>query len=112
MSSEPLRTAELIRFGENFELDLRAYELRRGGRSLKLEPIPMALLVLLIEHKGVLVTRDQIVERVWDQHFDGGTNVVNVYINYLRSKIDVPGQLSLIRTVRGLGFALVPPEGK
>ena len=50
------------------------------------------------------------MEHVWDQHFDGGTNVVNVYINYLRAKIDAPDEPSLIRTVRGVGFALVPPE--
>jgi DNA-binding response OmpR family regulator len=50
------------------------------------------------------------VEHVWNQHFDGGTNVVNVYINYLRSKIDQPNAPSLIRTVRGVGFALVAVE--
>ncbi|MGH7972016.1 MAG: winged helix-turn-helix domain-containing protein [Limisphaerales bacterium] len=53
-----------------------------------------------------------MVERVWDQHFDGGTNVVNVYINYLRAKIDQPGQPSLIRTMRGIGFALAPLEAE
>ncbi|HEX8796989.1 MAG TPA: winged helix-turn-helix domain-containing protein, partial [Terriglobales bacterium] len=54
-----------IQFGEDFNLDLRAYELRRRGRILKLERIPMELLLLLIERRGQLVTREQIIERIW-----------------------------------------------
>ena len=52
------------------------------------------------------VSKMAIVEHVWDQHFDSQTNVVNVYVNYLRKKIDLPGLKPLLRTVRGVGFAL------
>lgn len=94
------------------ELDLMARSVRRGTETIELTNREFALLELLAQSSPRTVSKSAIVERVWDQHFDGGTNVVNVYINYLRSKIDPPGQPSLIRTVRGIGFALAPPEGK
>src|SRR5277367_3046555 len=65
MAADPVRIAYQIRFGEDFELDLRSYELRRAGRVRKMERIPKELLILLIEKKGQLVTRDEIVERIW-----------------------------------------------
>ena len=106
-----LLTAELIRFGEDFELDLRAYELRRGGRSLRLEPIPMGLLVLLVERRGVLVTRDQIVERVWDKnvYFDTD-NSINSAVRKLRQALkDDPDRPKFILTVTGKGYRFVAP---
>src|SRR5579872_559727 len=57
--------AEVVRFGNDLELDPQAYELRRSGRPLKLERIPLELLFLLVERKGQLVTRDEIIEKVW-----------------------------------------------
>ncbi len=65
MASHPVKTPDQIRFGEDYEVDLRSYELRRAGRPLKLERIPMELLLLLTEERGQLVTRDQIIERIW-----------------------------------------------
>jgi len=111
VGSEPLRTSELIRFGGDFELDLRAYELRRGGRSLKLEPIPMGLLVLLIERRGELVTRDQIIERVWgkDVYFDTD-NSINSAVRKLRQALrDDPERAKFILTVTGKGYRFVAP---
>jgi DNA-binding response OmpR family regulator len=96
----------------NLELDLVARSVRRGTENIELTNREFALLELLAQSAPRTVSKSAIVERVWDQRFDGGTNVVNVYINYLRSKIDQPGQPSLIHTVRGIGFALVPPEDK
>jgi DNA-binding winged helix-turn-helix (wHTH) protein len=64
VASEPVRLSDSIQFGDGFALDLRTYELRRAGRVLKLERIPMELLLLLIEERGQLVTRDQIILRV------------------------------------------------
>lgn len=65
MASDPIKTADHLLLGGEFVLDLRTYELRRGDRTLKLERIPMEVLLLLVEDKGQLVTRDRIVERVW-----------------------------------------------
>ncbi len=100
---------QVIRVAD-LELDLLARSVRRGAEDIELTNREFALLELLAQSSPRTVSKSAIVERVWDQHFDGGTNVVNVYINYLRSKIDPPGQPSLIRTVRGIGFALAPRE--
>jgi len=111
VASEPVRITDPIRFGEDFELDLRAYELRRGGRSLKLEPIPMALLVLLVERKGELVTRDQIIERVWgkDVFFDTD-NGINSAVRKLRQALrDDPEHPRFVFTVSGKGYRFLAP---
>jgi DNA-binding response OmpR family regulator len=101
--SQVLRVSDL-------ELDLLARTVRRGGRMIELTNREFVLLEFLAQASPKTVSKTAIVEHVWDQHFDGGTNVVNVYINYLRSKLDRAGEPSLIRTVRGVGFALAPPE--
>lgn len=103
--SQLLRVADL-------EMDLVARMVRRGDRRIDLTNREFALLEFLAQASPKTVSKTAIVEHVWDQHFDGGTNVINVYVNYLRSKIDRPGESSLIRTVRGVGFALVPPDMK
>ncbi len=103
--------SQVLRVGE-LELDLLARTARRGTEQIELTNREFALLELLAQSSPRTVSKSAIIERVWDQHFDGGTNVVNVYINYLRSKLDRPGRPSLIRTVRGIGFALAPGEAK
>ena len=65
MASTPVREQQSIRFGEGCELDLRPRRLRRGSHVLKLERIPLEILVLLVERKDEIVTRDEIVSRVW-----------------------------------------------
>lgn len=92
----------------DLEMDLISRTVKRGARLIELTNREFALLEFLAQASPKTVAKTAIVEHVWDQHFDGGTNVVNVYINYLRAKIDLPDEPSLIRTVRGVGFALVP----
>jgi DNA-binding response OmpR family regulator len=99
----------ILRVGD-LEMDLVSHTVKRGTRAIELTNREFALLEFLAQASPKTVTKTAIVEHVWDQHFDGGTNVVNVYVNYLRAKIDLPDEPSLIRTVRGVGFALVPPE--
>jgi two-component system copper resistance phosphate regulon response regulator CusR len=94
-----LRVADL-------ELDLVSHEARRGGVVIELTRREFALLEFLFSASPKAVSKAAIVEHVWDQHFDSETNVVNVYINMLRRKIDPPGQTPLLHTVRGVGFAL------
>lgn len=65
MASQPVEAEEPIRIGGDFELDVRVRRLRRGNRVVKLERIPLEILVLLLQHRGEIVTRDQIVSRVW-----------------------------------------------
>lgn len=94
-----LRVADL-------ELDLLARTATRAGIEITLTNREFALLELLMTSSPKPVSKTAIIEHVWDQHFDSGTNVVNVYINYLRAKIDQPGLVSLIQTIRGVGYAL------
>jgi DNA-binding response OmpR family regulator len=96
---ETMRVADL-------ELDLLARTARRGGEEIALTKREFALLELLMTSSPKPVSKTAIIEHVWDQHFDSGTNVVNVYVNYLRAKIDRPGVAPLIQTIRGVGFAL------
>lgn len=90
----------------DLELDLIARMAWRAGESVALTNREFALLELLMTASPKPVSKTAIVEHVWDQHFDSGTNVVNVYVKYLRQKIDRPGLPALIQTVRGVGFAI------
>jgi DNA-binding response OmpR family regulator len=94
-----LRVADL-------EIDLRARVARRAGQEIPLTNREFALLEVLAEASPRPVSKATLVERVWDQHFDSGTNVLNVYVNYLRKKVDLPGCPPLLQTLRGIGFAL------
>lgn len=82
----------------------------RAGKPVELHGREFALLEYLMQSPGRVLTRAQITERVWDYHFDTGTNVVDVYIQRLRKKIDDGFEAKLIHTVRGVGYALRPPE--
>ena len=109
MSTEPVRVAETIRLGEEFELDLRAYELRRSGRPLKLERIPMELLLFLVRQSGQLVTRDQIVTHIWgkDVYLDAD-NSINAAIRKIRQVLrDDPEHPRFIQTITGRGYRLI-----
>ncbi|MGA0845109.1 MAG: response regulator transcription factor [Luteolibacter sp.] len=83
---------------------------QRGGRLITLTNREFALLETLAESSPRPVSKTSLVDRVWDQYFDPSSNVVNVYVNYLRKKIDLPGFKPLIHTHRGVGFALKEEE--
>jgi two-component system copper resistance phosphate regulon response regulator CusR len=78
----------------------------RAGRRIELTPKEFGLLEYLMRNAGQRVTRAQIIQHVWNLSFDTMTNVVDVYINYLRKKIDADSQLKLIHTIRGVGYKL------
>ena len=111
MATNPLNTADPIRFGDDFELDLRAYELRRSGRPLKLERIPMELLTLLIERRGELVTREQIIEGIWGKDvFLDTESGINAAIRKIRQVLkDDPERPRFVQTVTGKGYRFVAP---
>jgi len=91
---------------EDLELDRLKHLARRGGRNLELTPKEFGLLDYLMRRAGERVTRAEILEHVWNLRNDTMTNIVDVYINYLRKKIDAPFERKLIRTVRGAGYQL------
>src|SRR5258705_8409119 len=109
MASDLLKTAEQVRFGDGFELDPRSYVLRRAGRVLKLERIPMELLLLLIEAKGQMVTREQIIERVWGKDvFLDTDNSINAAIRKIRQVLkDDPEQPRFVQTITGRGYRFI-----
>jgi eukaryotic-like serine/threonine-protein kinase len=107
----PPRFADQVRFGEDFELDVRAYELRKAGRAIKLERIPMDLLTLLVEHRGELLTRDQIIEKIWGKDvFLDADNSINSAIRKIRQALkDDPEQPRFVQTVSGRGYRFIAP---
>ena len=111
MASEPLRTQQIIRFEGDFELDSGAYELRRADRVLRLERIPMEILLLLIEQRGQLVTREQIVERIWGNGvFLDTDNSINGAVRKIRQALkDDPERPRFVQTVTGKGYRFIAP---
>jgi len=97
-----LRVADL-------EMDLLAREVSRAGRRLELQPREFAMLEYLMRHAGQVVTRTMLLENVWDYHFDPQTNVIDVHVSRLRSKIDKGFDPPLLHTVRGAGYCLRDP---
>jgi two-component system copper resistance phosphate regulon response regulator CusR len=94
-----LRVADL-------ELDRLSQQVRRGGQRIELTGKEYALLEYLMINAGRVMSRTMIIEHVWDQSFDGATNIVDVYVRHLRNKIDEPFERKLIRTVRGVGYVI------
>lgn len=94
----------------DLELDTIRHAVRRAGRALELTAKEFALLEYLLRRREVVVTRDMILQNVWNTDYNGGSNVVEVYINYLRRKIDHNFTPKLIRTVRGVGYVLRETE--
>ena len=97
--------SKVLRFAD-LELDVESRSVRRSNKNIHLTAKEFALLELLMRNKNRILTRRTIAEQVWGYTFDTGTNVVDVYINYLRKAIDVGFPKRLIHTVRGVGFVL------
>jgi len=100
------RPANAILMVADLALDRVDHTVRRNGHNIELSPKEFALLEFLMRHAGQAVTRTAIVEQVWKLNFDTMTNVVDVYINYLRRKVDAGYDHPLIRTVRGVGYQI------
>jgi two-component system, OmpR family, response regulator len=92
----------------DMKVDLIARSVERAGRPIALQPREFRLLAFLLLHQGRVVTRTMLLEAVWDYRFDPQTNVIDVHISRLRSKIDKDAAVALIHTVRGVGYTLSP----
>ena len=101
----PAIQESVLKFSD-LEINRLTRQVRRGGKRIELSPKEYALLEYLALHAGRSLSRSMIVERVWDQSFEGLTNIVDVYIGHIRRKIDEGFEPKLIRTVRGLGYTL------
>jgi two-component system copper resistance phosphate regulon response regulator CusR len=101
----PPRESMIIRVGD-LEMDVNRRRVKRGDRRIDLTPREFALLQLLARREGEVLSRTQIASYVWDMNFDSDTNVVEVAIRRLRTKIDDAFPVKLIHTVRGVGYVL------
>jgi len=95
----------LLRVGD-LEMDLIGRCVRRGGREIDLQPREFQLLEYLMRHAGQSVTRTMLLEKVWEYHFDPQTNVIDVHVSRLRSKLDKGFDRPMLLTVRGAGYRL------
>jgi DNA-binding response OmpR family regulator len=95
---------------DDLTIDLLTREVKRGGESIELTTREFQLLEHLARNPGRVLSRAQICERVWEYDFDPGTNLVDVYIQRLRRKIETPGGTPLIETIRGVGYRMRKPE--
>jgi DNA-binding response OmpR family regulator len=96
----------------DLQVDLLSRRARRGDRVIELSSREFALLEYFMRHPHQVLSREQILSAIWDYNFDPGSNVVDVYVRYLRKKLDDPGQPSVIATVRGAGYRFDPPNGQ
>ncbi|MBH9987868.1 MULTISPECIES: response regulator transcription factor [Bartonella] len=101
----PKEAETIYRVGD-LELDRLAHTAKRGGQDIILQPREFRLLEYLMRHAGQVVTRTMLLENVWDYHFDPQTNVIDVHISRLRSKIEKGFDTPLLHTVRGAGYML------
>ena len=103
---EPQTTLRLA----DLEMNVARREVSRAGRPLDLTTKEFALLEYFLRKKGLLLTRSMILDHVWDFDYDGGSNLVEVYVNYLRRKTEQDGAPRLIQTMRGAGYILKEGE--
>ena len=104
-SSNLLQVADL-------SMDTASGEVKRAGRSIELSSKEYSMLKYLMMNKGVVLSRERIENHVWNYDYEGGTNVVDVYIRYLRRKIDEGEEVKLIQTVRGRGYVIRGEESR
>src|SRR5580658_3626121 len=100
-----LDRSNLLRLGD-LEIDRQKQQAKRAGKRIELTPKEYSLLEYLTANAGRVLSRTMIIEHVWDESFQGLTNIVDVYVRHLRSKLDDPNPKKLIRTVRGVGYSI------
>jgi two-component system copper resistance phosphate regulon response regulator CusR len=101
----PVSRSSVVRVGD-LELDRLSQQVKRAGKRIDLTSKEYSLLEYLMSNAGRVLSRTMIIEHVWDQSFDGITNIVDVYVRHLRSKVDDPFDHKLIHTVRGVGYSI------
>ena len=101
-----IRPQEEIFTVADLSVNCKNHEVKRGGKVIELSSKEFALLQYLVRNKGKVLSRDQIEQHIWDYDYMGSSNMIDVYIRYLRKKIDEPFEKKLIQTVRGAGYVL------
>jgi two-component system response regulator MprA len=99
------QAAEVLRFAD-LSMDTSTREVKRGDRKLELTSKEHDLLELFMRHPRQVLTRDTIYDRIWNYDFGGESNIIEVYVRYLRQKLEAGGEPRLLQTIRGVGYAL------
>jgi two-component system response regulator MprA len=102
---QPQAAQEILRFAD-LALNPHTHEVQRGSRRIELTAREFEMLQLFMEHPRQVLTRDTLYDRIWGYDFGGESNIIEVYIRYLRSKLEEGGASRLLQTVRGVGYAL------
>jgi len=105
----PVTRASVLRITD-LELDLLAQQVKKAGKRIELTSKEYGVLEYLMANAGRVLSRTMILEHVWDQSFDGATNIVDVYVRHLRAKVDDQHEPRLIRTIRGFGYVISENE--
>ena len=106
----PSDIAREVLLFEDLELDMATRLARRGDRRIDLSTTEFELLALFLRNPRIVLTRSLLMDRIWGNDFEGGPNVLEVYIGHLRSKLEQNGEKRLIQTIRGAGYVLRTPE--
>src|SRR6201997_2356239 len=101
----PVTRSSVVRVGD-LELDRLSQQVKRAAKRIDLTAKEYSLLEYLMSNAGRVLSRTMIIEHVWDQSFDGITNIVDVYVRHLRSKVDTGHDSKLLKTVRGVGYSI------
>lgn len=101
-----VKTQENLLSCGDLQLDVSRHLVNRGGKEIELTGREFSLLQYFLENKTIVLTREQLLEKVWGYAYMGETNVVDVYVRYLRGKIDDPFDKKLLHTIRGVGYVL------
>ena len=110
MTREKYGSASNVLTVGDLTMNTATHEVRRGGRRIDLSAKEYALLRYLMMNRDIVLSRDMIENHVWNYDYEGGTNIVDVYIRYLRRKIDDGEDVKLIRTIRGRGYVIREEE--
>ena len=110
MTREKYGSASNVLTVGDLTMNTATHEVRRGGRRIDLSAKEYALLRYLMMNRDIVLSRDMIENHVWNYDYEGGTNIVDVYIRYLRRKIDDGEDIKLIRTIRGRGYVIREEE--
>lgn len=95
---------------KDLEMNQDTYEVRRSGALIELSKTEFELLQFLLINKGIVLTREKILTKIWNYSYEGNDNILDVYIKYLRDKVDKPFKEKLIRTIRGIGYTIKDEE--
>jgi len=107
---DKFKNSEPILKVKDLEMNQDTYEVRRSGILIELSKTEFELLQFLLINKGIVLTREKILTKIWNYSYEGNDNILDVYIKYLRDKVDKPFKEKLIKTIRGIGYTIKDEE--